>query len=397
MASPKWTTRKGQSTSGFRLRRLGAYRNATRLEPAQARTERRGSQEQGKGCFLGQISFDDVLRDLAGGVISRREAIRRLAGAVLGLGGLARFDESVARKRRNTCNKISDKKRRKKCIKRTRARDRQAAPPDPTASATLLAAGDIADCDSDGDEATAALLEGLAGTVATLGDTVYEAGTASEFAQCYDPSWGRHKSRTRPAVGNHEYLTAEAAGYFDYFGAAAGDPTKGYYSYDLGSWHIVVLNSNCSKVGGCHQGSSQEQWLRQDLAAHPTACTLAYWHHPRFSFGKYDDNEATRVLWQVLYEYGAEIVLSGHDHNYQRYALQDPDGILDREQGIRQFVVGTGGSNHTPLVNPPPNVEASNDGAFGILQLNLHATSYDWVFIPIAGESYTDAGSGACH
>jgi hypothetical protein len=159
----------------------------------------------------------------------------------------------------------------------------------------------------------------------------------------------------------------------------------------------VVLNSNCSKVGGCHQGSSQEQWLRQDLAAHPTACTLAYWHHPRFSFGKYDDNEATRVLWQVLYEYGAEIVLSGHDHNYQRYALQDPDGILDREQGIRQFVVGTGGSNHTPLVNPPPNVEASNDGAFGILQLNLHATSYDWVFIPIAGESYTDAGSGACH
>jgi acid phosphatase type 7 len=347
---------------------------------------------------LGQISFDDVLRDLAGGVISRREAIRRLAGAVLGLGGLARFDESVARKRRNTCNKISDKKRRKKCIKRTRARDRQAAPPDPTASATLLAAGDIADCDSDGDEATAALLEGLAGTVATLGDTVYEAGTASEFAQCYDPSWGRHKSRTRPAVGNHEYLTAEAAGYFGYFGAAAGDPTKGYYSYDLGAWHIVVLNSNCSKVvGGCDAGSPQEQWLRQDLAANPTACTLAYWHHPRFSFGAYSDDTRTQALWQALYEAGAEIVLTGHDHNYQRYAPQDADGLRDDARGIRQFVVGTGGKSNTSLKTPPPNVEAFNGATDGILQLTLHPTSYNWRFIPIAGQSFTDAGSGVCH
>jgi hypothetical protein len=346
---------------------------------------------------LGKISLDDVLRDLTGGAISRRETIRRLAGAVLGLGGLARFDESVARKRRNTCNNISDKKRRKKCIKRTRARDRQEAPPDPTASATLLAAGDIADCDSDGDEATAALLDGLPGTVATLGDTVYEAGSASEFAQCYDPSWGRHKSRTRPAVGNHEYLTAEAAGYFGYFGAAAGDPTKGYYSYDLGSWHIVVLNSNCSKVGGCDQGSPQEQWLRQDLAAHPTSCTLAYWHHPRFSFGAYSDDTRTQALWQALYEFGAEIVLAGHDHNYQRYAPQTPAGTVDRARGIRQFVVGTGGKSNTMLQTPPPNVEAFNGTTDGILQLTLHPTSYDWRFIPIAGQRFTDAGSGVCH
>jgi acid phosphatase type 7 len=263
--------------------------------------------------------------------------------------------------------------------------------------AELLAAGDIASCSSTGDEATANLLDGLAGTVATLGDTVYEAGTTKEFADCYDPSWGREKSRTRPATGNHDYLTSGATGYFGYFGAAAGDPQKGYYSYALGSWHIVVLNSNCAKVGGCEQGSPQEQWLRADLASHPTACTLAYWHHPRFSFGKYNNDPHTQVLWQALYDAGAEIVLAGHDHNYQRYAPQDPDGTLDRERGIRQFVVGTGGANHTPLANPPPNVEASNDDTFGILQLSLHATSYDWVFIPIAGKSFTDTGSGVCH
>jgi hypothetical protein len=262
---------------------------------------------------------------------------------------------------------------------------------------TLLAAGDIADCDSDGDEATAALLDRLPGIVAALGDTAYDSGTSQEFAQCYEPTWGRHKSRTRPAVGNHEYLTREASGYFGYFDAAAGDPQTGYYSYELGAWHIVVLNSNCSQVGGCHAGSPQEQWLREDLAAHPTKCTLAYWHHPRFSFGKYDDNEATRVLWQALYEAGAEIVLVGHDHNYQRYAPQDPDGILDREHGIRQFVVGTGGKNEYPLGTRPPNVEASNDDTFGILQLSLHPTSYDWQFIPVAGESFTDTGSGTCH
>jgi acid phosphatase type 7 len=262
---------------------------------------------------------------------------------------------------------------------------------------TLLAVGDIADCDSDGDEATAALLDHLPGIVAALGDTVYDSGTAQEFADCYDPTWGRHKSRTRPAVGNHEYLTPGASGYFGYFGAAAGDPKKGYYSYELGSWHIVVLNSNCAKVGGCHAGSPQEQWLRKDLAAHPTTCTLAYWHHPRFSFGKYDDNEATRVLWQALDAAGAEIVLSGHDHNYQRWAPQNPDGTLDRERGIREFVVGTGGKNHYPLGSPPANVEQSNDETFGILQLTLRPTSYDWTFIPEAGKTFTDTGSTACH
>ena len=208
----------------------------------------------------------------------------------------------------------------------------------------LVAAGDIASCSSGGDEATAALLDGLPGTIATLGDHAYDSGTPQEFANCYGPSWGGHKSRTRPTLGNHDYGTSGATGYFDYFGADAGEPGKGYYSYELGAWHIVVLNSNCSEVGGCSGGTPQEQWLRKDLAAHPTACTLAYWHHPRFSSGeKYGTNEQMTPLWQVLYEHGADVILSGHEHSYERFAPQDATGTMDFERGIRQFVVGTGG------------------------------------------------------
>jgi hypothetical protein len=264
-------------------------------------------------------------------------------------------------------------------------------------TAKLLAAGDIASCSSSGDEATAKLLDTLAGTVVTLGDNAYEKGTASEFSNCYKPTWGRHKSRTRPAVGNHEYLTSGAAGYFDYFGAAAGDPKKGYYSYNLGAWHIVVLNSNCSKVGDCDSGSPQEQWLRQDLKAHPTKCTLAYWHHPRFSFGSYSNDSSTQDLWQALYDNGAEIVLSGHDHNYQRWALQTPTGTRDGARGIRQFVVGTGGKSHTALRTPPANVEKFNGDTSGVLQLSLRPDGYDWKFVPVAGQTFTDSGSGSCH
>ena len=163
---------------------------------------------------------------------------------------------------------------------------------------------------------------------------------------------GAHKSRTKPAPGNHEYNTSGATGYYGYFGAAAGDPKQGYYSYDLGSWHIVVLNSNCSQVGGCGAGSPQETWLRQDLAAHPTSCTLAYWHHPRFSFGEHGNDTATQALWQALYDNGAEIVLSGHDHNYQRWSPQTPSGTTDATRGIREFVVGTGGKSHYALGQP---------------------------------------------
>ncbi len=260
----------------------------------------------------------------------------------------------------------------------------------------LLAAGDIASCSSSGDEATAKLLDTLAGKVVTLGDNVYDRGTSSEFTNCYKPTWGQHKRRTRPAAGNHDYETAGAAGYFDYFGAAAGDPKKGFYSFELGAWHIVALNSNCSQVGGCHAGSPQETWLRQDLKANPTACTLAYWHHPRFSFGNYSNDTRTQALWQALDNAGAEIILAGHDHNYQRWKPLNGAGDLD-PTGIRQFVVGTGGRSHYSLGSPPANVEASNDDTFGVLQLTLRADSYDWQFVPEVGKSFTDTGSDSCH
>lgn len=264
------------------------------------------------------------------------------------------------------------------------------------ASPVLLAVGDIASCDSTGDESTAKLLDTLPGTIALLGDTVYEAGTADEFADCYEPSWGRHKSRIYPAVGNHEYVTSGAGPYFDYFGAAAGDPAQGYYSYDLGTWHIIVLNSNCARIDGCHAGSPQEQWLRADLAAHPANCTLAYWHHPLFSSGAHGNFEQMQPIWQTLYEAGADVILNGHDHDYERFFPQSAGGQPDAEHGIRQFVIGTGGKNHTAFGAPIANSEVRNADTFGILKLTLHATGYDWQFVPVPGSTFSDSGSASC-
>lgn len=271
--------------------------------------------------------------------------------------------------------------------------------PSPTvvAGSVLVGAGDIAMCDRNGDEITAALLDAIPGTVFTTGDNAYESGTPSEFRDCYHPSWGRHKARTRPSLGNHEYLTAGAAGYFDYFGEAAGDPNKGYYSYDLGSWHVVVLNTNCSKVGGCGRDSPQEQWLQEDLASNPAACSLAYFHHPRWSSGRYQINESVEPLYQALYDYGVDLALTGHAHNYERFAPQDPQGNLNLTRGIRQIVIGTGGKNHTSAsVNILPNSEVRNDDTFGVLRLILYPTSYEWQFIPEPGKSFTDWGYEAC-
>jgi hypothetical protein len=264
--------------------------------------------------------------------------------------------------------------------------------------AVLLAAGDIASCSSSGDEATAALLDALPGTVATLGDTVYQDGTAAQFRDCYDPSWGRHNGRTRPAPGNHDYHTDGADGYFGYFGAAAGDPSTGYYSYDLGGWHVVVLNSNCGEVGGCDADSPQAQWLRADLAAYPADCTLAYWHHPRFSSGaEHGSHPAMAPLWQALYDADADVILAGHEHNYERFAPQDAAGRRDDARGIRQFVVGTGGRSHYGFAGALANSQVRESGTFGVLMLTLRADGYDWVFVPVAGEAFTDAGSGQCH
>ena len=247
-------------------------------------------------------------------------------------------------------------------------------------------------------KATSDLLVSMRPTaVLALGDLQYHEGTLAAFQQSYAPTWGRVKAITHPAVGNHEYSTRAAVGYYRYFGAAAGDPTKGYYSYDIGAWHLIVLNSNCEQVGGCQAGSPQEQWLRADLAAHPTACTLAYWHHPRFSSGPHGSDPAYDAFWQGLYQGGAEIVLNGHDHDYERFAPQDPYGRADPAHGLREFVVGTGGRSHYRFTTVLPHSEVRNDDTFGVLTLTLHADSYDWRFIPEADKTFTDLGRGACH
>jgi acid phosphatase type 7 len=267
--------------------------------------------------------------------------------------------------------------------------------PDPV----LVGAGDIASCQSSGDEATARLIADMpSATVFTLGDDAYEDGTAAEFNHCYDPSWGRFKARTKPSVGNHEYQTPGASGYYNYFGAAAGDPSKGYYSYDLGGWHIISLNSMCGKVGGCGANSPMVTWLKDDLASNPTSCTLAYFHHPVFSSGSEHGNDPRmRPSWDALYEAGAEVVLNGHDHDYERFGPQTPEGEADPKRGIREFVVGTGGNSLYAFLPAKPNSQVRNVDTYGVLKLTLHPGSYEWKFVPVAGKTFTDSGSDSCH
>ena len=268
-------------------------------------------------------------------------------------------------------------------------------PPPPPAGAILLAAGDISTCSNNNDEATARLLDAQPqGLVAILGDNVYESGTATEFANCYDPTWGRHKSRTKPSAGNHEYNTAGASGYYGYFGSAAGDPAKGYYSYDHGDWHIIVLNTNVPS----DSTSAQAAWLRADLTANAgKLCTLAYWHHPRFSSGEHGNNFVGSIFWGILYEFNADVILGGHDHHYERFAPQTPAGVADASRGIREFVVGTGGRSHYPTGTLKPNSQVANSTTYGVLKLTLSASSYSWQFIPVAGQTFTDTGTTSCH
>ena len=304
-----------------------------------------------------------------------------------------------------------------------------AAPPANLASASQLAqapdpviatAGDIA-CDpsnsnfNGGNGATNScrqkytsdLLVGAnLAAVLDLGDNQYYCGGYQAFLQSYDPSWGRVKSITYPAVGNHEYLTsggtdcnpanAGAAGYFNYFGAAAGQPGHGYYSYDIGTWHLIALNSNCGDAGGCGATSPQGTWLANDLNTHANFCTLAYWHIPLFSSGGRANNNS-KTFWQLLYDNNADLILSAHDHTYERFAPQTPSGTLDTSRGIREFIVGSGGANHTSFVTIAANSEVRNASTFGVLEITLHPTSYDWQFVPEAGQTFTDSGTTACH
>lgn len=265
----------------------------------------------------------------------------------------------------------------------------------------LVGAGDIAGCTSDGDEITAALLDQVVSeaddaVVFTAGDNAYEEGSEQNFAECYDPSWGRHREITRPAVGSREYRTPGAAPYFAYFGEAAGDPALGYYSYNLGGWHIIVVNSNCTEIGGCEAGSPQEQWVREDLAAHSTACTLAYWHQPLFSSRSGGTNPEMLPIFQALDDADADVVISGNDHFYERFLPQEPDGGED-EDGIVQFTAGTGGRSLDEFLGPSPNSATRYNESFGVLALSLYAGGYDFDFVTPAGTPFTDRGSGTCH
>lgn len=265
---------------------------------------------------------------------------------------------------------------------------------DPTSDsavpAVLVGAGDIGWCGSGGPEATARLLDRIAGTVFTTGDNAYPLGSQADFETCYTPSWGRHLSRTRPSPGNHDYGTPDAAGYFSYFGPGAGPAGVGFYSFDLAGWHIVSLNSNVPMQAG----SAQEQWLRADLRSSGASCVLAYWHHPLFSSGPHGNDARSLDIWRVLDERDADVVLSGHDHLYERFAPQTPDGVRDA-RGIRQFVIGTGGA---PLYSPMsvrPNSEVIHAASFGVLKLTLSASSYRWEFLASDGH-VADEGAAAC-
>jgi len=266
----------------------------------------------------------------------------------------------------------------------------------------LVGAGDIASCALGSDEATAKLLDAVvetipSATVFTLGDNAYYRGSALEFGNCYVPTWGRHKARTRPAVGNHEYLWGSGAlPYYTYFGEQAGPRGKGYYSYNAGTWHVVVLNSNCREVS-CEEGSEQERWLRADLAANPSRCTLAYWHHPRFSSGEHGNTVAVTPLWKALQDSGAEVVLTGHEHHYERFAPQDAEGNPDPQTGLRQFIVGTGGISLRTIAQVKANSEVRSAQNHGVLRLDLKEQGYEWKFLPVAGGTFSDSGSGDCH
>lgn len=256
----------------------------------------------------------------------------------------------------------------------------------------LVGAGDIADCLLTADSTTAALLDTIPGLVFTAGDNAYPSGTLAEYTLCYDPTWGRHKKRTRPSPGNHEYNSL-GVGYYAYFGQLAGDAGVGYYSYDFAGWHIISLNSNVPMSAG----SAQEQWLRADLALHLAPCTLAYWHHPRFSSGTTHGNSTSvRPLWQALYDAHAEVVVSGHEHNYERFAPQQPDGTADPTNGVREFVVGTGGASHYAFGSPIANSEVRNNTSYGVIKLTLNPTGYAWEYITTTG-AVADSGSGTCH
>jgi len=280
-----------------------------------------------------------------------------------------------------------------------------AVPGSTQTAATLVGAGDIASCSQSNDSATARLLGNISGTVYTLGDNVYPRGSAANFRDCYDPTWGRHKNRTKPSLGNHEYydenfnMTTAAGPYFDYFGARAGARGKGYYSYDRGAWHVVVLNSNCGKVGGCESDSPQGRWLRNDLANNANhRCTMAYFHRPLYSTGTNVAGPDVKPFWRMLHYQGADLIVNGHAHRYERFAPMTPDGTRS-DNGIREIVAGTGGAGGGSEISPDdaPNLQRVKVGTYGVLKLGLRSDSYAWKFVRASGKAFADSGTTDCH
>ena len=255
------------------------------------------------------------------------------------------------------------------------------------ASVVLVGAGDIASCSHNNDEATAKLLDNISGTVFTTGDLAYTNGTYTEFTNCYHPTWGRHKSRTKPIPGNHEYNTSGAAGYFKYF-----SNTRSYYAYNLGDWRIYALNSKID----VSSTSAQVNWLKNDLAANLKKCVLAYWHHPRWSSGsRHGSNSSMQTLWKTLYDAGAELVLNGHEHNYERFKQMNASGSAV-SNGLREIVIGTGGAGLYGFGSIRSTSEVRNSSTYGVLKLTLNSTSYSWKFLPVAGKTFTDSGTTSC-
>ncbi len=261
----------------------------------------------------------------------------------------------------------------------------------------LAGAGDIGVCGSSYDSATAALMDQMPGTAFTAGDLAYPTGSALQFKNCYGPTWGYFKNRTMPTPGNHEYGTAGAAPYFAYFGSRAGTKGEGWYAYNVGTWRVYSLNSQVCWSGGCGVGSAQEAWLKADLEANPTACIAAIWHHPRFSSGPHGNNPMVAPLWDDLQAAGAEFIVNGHDHDYQRFAPQTSAGVLDNAAGIREFVVGTGGASMYAFTTARANSEVFNTGVHGIIKFTMLDGSYTWKFVPVAGSTWSDSGSATCH
>jgi acid phosphatase type 7 len=267
---------------------------------------------------------------------------------------------------------------------------------------TLLAAGDIAECDHEGDEATAEILaEYPEATIAPLGDLAYDRGTPEEFRECFGPSWGKFENRMRPVTGNHDHSTEDAQGYWEFFGEQGGPFDKYYYTYDLGSWHVVALNSDCWRVEGCEADDPQAEWLQSDLERSGARCTLAYWHRPPFTSGRYGepaDTERVRPLWQILHEHGVELLLTGHEHSYERFHPMDAAGNRDNETGVRLIIVGTGGGNLRAFDNPElPTTAVRDASTWGVLRLTLGEGEYAWEFLPVEGGTFTDSGTGTCH